>query len=191
MVTHNALKSLHGDGPKNSYVADAHGVKGGVERPQTIYTPPCIIDRLLAFWPAGIAMDPCAGAMENVPADQWVSEDPPGKYWLEDRCGAVSLDDSGGLGVQWPRRTYVNPPYKHLKKWLPKIATAWECVALVPVRPHRKWWRAAVLDLKVLYLDPLKFVGYTQAFPAPLCLLYTGARRSEFAETFGDLGGFI
>jgi hypothetical protein len=90
-----------------------------------------------------------------------------------------------GLSVPWVPRKYVNPPYKHLKEWLAKaVAEAHsgvpEILVLAPVRTHRPWFRIAWLHSDcVIALNSLKFLGYDQAFPAPLCLMYWGAMADQ------------
>lgn len=194
-MTHNAVKSLYGDGPKHSYHR-AQEINGGVgkkrgERPQTVYTPHCVLDAIAEVWPEGIELDPCSGLDSLVPANDAVyMSETTGHFWWRGGCDDRWTRARSGLDVMWPERTYCNPPYADLKQWLPKCAESLETIALVPVRPHRKWWRAASMTAEVCYLDPLKFHGYAQTFPAPLCVMYWGSRGNAFREAFGGLGGF-
>lgn len=157
----NALQSLH------------NGALTG-KREQSIYTPQCIVDALLRLWPEGIACDPCPGdpAESIVPA-------------------VVKLED--GLRFPfWPKRTYVNPPYKDLRPWIERFSVTWECVLLTPVRTHRKWWRRLLAEhYQRCWLNPVKFIGYAQTFPAPLVLVYWGGRTAEFEEAFEGLGDVL
>lgn len=125
------------------------------ERPQTIITPKSVLDML----PWEIALDPCACEGSLVVAD---------KYYRID----LGQD---GLILPWTDRTYCNPPYKDLKTWLAKAqqeaCMGYRIAVLAPVRTHRKWFRLAMQTALVRWLDPVKFHGYPQAFPAPLCLL--------------------
>lgn len=155
----NALQSLH------------NGTLTG-KREQSIYTPQCIVDALLRLWPEGIACDPC-----------------PGDLGVSLVNAFLPLDDGLELPV-WPRRTYVNPPYDKLKPWIERFERSWECVLLTPVRTHRRWWRTLLLpSSRVCWLNPVKFIGYKQTFPAPLALIYRGDR--DFARATEGLGDVL
>lgn len=175
----NALQSLWGSGDVARDRARRNTVKSMAspgERPQEIYTPQSIIDVCLEVWPEGIAMDPCSGPDSIVPA-------------------TIKLDGSegkDGLKTDWAPFTYVNPPFKYLKQWLEKAENEVvrlvensqhpEIILLCPVRTHRVWYRRTLDGCRVttVFLDPLKFHGYAQAFPAPLALHYWGSRKAEF-----------
>ncbi len=179
----NALQSLWGSGDvekdrkrRNTAKSMISPPEGGTDRPQEIYTPQCIVDVLKAVWPEGVWLDPCSGPDSIVGASR--------------RCCGSRRAGDDGLEVAWPHFTYFNPPYKYLKDWLYKAYSEvlkaggnLELIGLFPVRTHRLWWRKTLLDfpgVTVVYLDPLKFAGYQQAFPAPLCLAYWGKRHEEF-----------
>lgn len=95
------------------------------------------------------------------------------------------------MAMKWPERTFINPPYRDLKKWLAHgLEQEGEQVWLIPVRPHRKWWREFERDCDALiWLDPVAFHGYDQKFPAPLCLAYRGVHTDDFEADFAHLGG--
>lgn len=156
--------------------------EGGREREQVIYTPEVIRDVIRELWPEGLALDPCSGP-ESILEPTWAFG--PHMPFPEDR---------DGLAVPWKHRTYVNPPYKHLKEWLAKaVAEAQsgvsEILVLAPVRTHRPWFRIAWLHSNcVIALNSLKFRGYDQAFPAPLCLMYWGAWAPELEARASHLG---
>lgn len=144
---------------------------GDGHREQTILTPPCIIEALHTLWSEGIALDPCAAACaaDNIPAT---------KHYV--------YPDQDGLVLPWADKTYCNPPYGDLKKWLVKSATEdVEHVMLVPVRTHREWFQLANYDA-VSFLRPLAFVGHKQAFPAPLCALYNAGNSYTQRWCYGD-----
>lgn len=181
---HNALQTLWGSGDPTRDRARKNTAKSMISpgtRPQEIYTPQCIVDGLLRLWPNGIDLDPCSGPDSIVPAE--------GMY--------DGIGDSDGLGDTWDhsqiKTVYVNCPFKDLKKWLAKAAAESRCgleiVMLCPTRHHRKWFRAALgyADCTI-YLNPLKFHGYAQAFPAPLCLIGWNVDVDRFKEAFKDLG---
>ncbi len=172
------LASLYGKGHVDAVRTRECVAMPGL-RKQEILTPPSILDPLIEFW-GDIALDPCSDADGSVPAQAHL------------RGSAFNED---GLAAQWPDGTFVNPPYGKLKDWLGCVVEQLpdgerrEIVMLIPVRSHRKWWRAAAREAsEVLYLNPIKFVGYDQAFPAPLCLFYFGSFCSEFREAFAAIG---
>ena len=63
------------------------------EQEQRIHTPTTILDAVADLWPEGIALDP-AGSPHGIVKADWI----------------VSPPDNG-LAVEWPARTFVNPPY--------------------------------------------------------------------------------
>ena len=142
------------------------------ERKQEVLTPQCIIDVCNKLW-GRIEFDPCPHP--------------------DARTGAVSEapNNLSGMRVTWSNKTYINPPYKDLKDWLEYgQKQVGEQIWLVPVRTHRKWWRHwrdSWLDAHV-ELDPLKFVGYKQVFPAPLLLGYRGTNALDFMAITKSLG---
>lgn len=157
----NALKSF------------ADGSRSG-KRNQTVYTPQSIVDALLRLWPEGIAMDPCSGPDSIVPA-LWNLMPPINGCKYDKKAGPAFIE-------YWPERTYVNPEFDNLQPWILQFCESIECVLLVPVRTHRKWWRDLLrCGADICWLDPLRFVGYEQSFPAPLALCYRGVRDFEAA----------
>ena len=146
---------------------------GAKERKQEILTPQCIIDVCDAVWPEGIAFDPCPAVGSLVKAEKC--------RFLGDR-GDEKI--GGGLAVDWPARTYCNPPYKHLKLWMAHASNFDEWIMLCPVRTHRKWWRDFAHGQIVAFLNPLKFVGYDATFPAPLALIgsFSGAYYTRYSR---------
>jgi len=108
-----------------------------------------------------------------------------------------------GAAVPWLDRTFINPPFgdKGPECLLANFAdfcaafarTEVECALLGPVRTHRKWWRRDVMQAAdaIVYLDPIKFEGFAQTFPAPLCLAYKGPNSDRVPEAFASLGGTV
>lgn len=181
----DALRSLH---------------EGGREREQTVFTPDLILDPLRSVW-GGILFDPCAG--------------PDGLVWVEctlckgtgrtkagKACTPGSLQRSSvnathsirepddGLRYVWIDRTFVNPPFGTLEEWLaPQTAGLARVEWLVPVRPHRRWWRAWARTCDALiFLNPFAFKGHAQTFPAPLCAGYRGHDAAQIVEAYRELG---
>lgn len=154
------------------------------KREQQIHTPDSILAVCRAVWPEGIALDPCAS---------------------HDRVPIASLEYFGpalgrfdGIVANWADRTYFNPPYAELKAWLDKstreyAAGVTEQIGLFPVRPNRVWWcqYVSIVPTRIAWLRPLKFEGYAQAFPAPLCLVYTGQHAGQFERAARELSCLI
>lgn len=172
MARSNALQTLWGSGDPERDRSRKNTAKSMISpgtRPQEIYTPQIVLDVVAEVWPEGIALDPCAGPDSLVQA-------------FDEYCGGLHTD---GLVAPWANRTYFNPPYKDLKAWLFKAAVestkGHEIIGLFPVRTHRRWWREIIFEADAIsWMDPLKFKGYLQAFPAPLCLVYWGKRTVQF-----------
>lgn len=143
---------------ENAHPSAAFGFGG--DRPQEIRTPLTLIRTVEKAFGGVIALDPCAPthAPPTFAALRYVRE------------------AENGLRVEWVDRTFFNPPYDDLKPWLAKAREAGSrglrVVALVPLRSHRKWFRAAMVSAtRIVYLDAVKFEGYKSAFPVPLVLL--------------------
>lgn len=191
---HNALASLYGAGEaKRRATASAHIGPG--RRSQEIYTPPCVIEAVLKVWPY-IQLDPCTGPGSIVPARHTCYVSP--KAVVNEATGRVKVhyeadvSEIDGKLVPWPDYTYVNPPFALLQQWLRKAQNEGETsevMLLCPNRTSRKWFRAAAKSASaVAELNPLKFLHYKQAFPAPLCVMYWGQNPNLFAHAFESLG---
>ena len=143
------------------------------EREQEVLTPQVIVDVCKATW-GQIGLDPC-----------WC------KGSLTNPFHSFTYPEMNGLTEPWTENTFINPPYKDLKAWLAHgRAQPTEQIWLVPVRTHRWWWRQWRDELDVaVELNPLKFVGYKQYFPAPLLLGYRGDKHLDFCMASFDLGG--
>lgn len=110
-----------------------------------------------------------------------------------------------GHRAEWPDFTYCNPPFGNqgpevlladFKDFCAKFAkTTTEVALLCPARSHRKWWRKNVMmaSTAVVYLDPLRFEGFPQTFPAPLVLAYRGphAKVGLLTREFAHLGDTV
>lgn len=143
------------------------------QREQEILTPQSIIDICNTLW-GRIVLDPCW--CENA---------------LTDPIHKFQLPAQDGLLNSWLRYTFINPPYKDLQAWLAHgLLQPLEQIWLVPVRTHRTWWRQWRDRLDAYCeLNPIKFVGYEQMFPAPLLLGYRGAKPEEFLDAINIGGG--
>ena len=185
----NALSSLYGEG-NAAAIRTRECVAFPGKREQEILTPPEILDPLRELWGGRPVFDPF-GSERHAIADHT----------------ALLEDGTDGQQWTWPDRTFGNPPYGELeramvgtKRGKPDGATYYldhvdgeisRWCFLIPVRSHRKWWRRVANrdHVTVLELDPVKFVGFDQAFPAPLCLMFTRAgRKSDIEDLFSHLG---
>jgi hypothetical protein len=183
MTEANALHSLYGGATALA------GNVGGQDRDQEAWTP----DDILAIAGAAlgrIELDPCGASAwelaEVVKAGK-VKRKAVSGGWFADvtlshaepqvspHGGLVLRGD--GLTTSWQgRRTFVNSPYDPLEPWLRKCASeaaqGTPIVSLGPVRPHRRWWLPLVRTGQIVFLNyDVRFKGWTQAVPFPLCLV--------------------
>jgi DNA N-6-adenine-methyltransferase (Dam) len=137
------------------------------EHPQEILTPANITDCVREIFGGPIACDPCAthDPRQTVNATY-------GYY------GAGGNVDDDGLHVSWGDRTFCNPPFAQLRKWLAKAeqeACSWgnpSIIVLCPMRSRSVWFRAARRSADVcVELNRIVFVGYTSSFPESCALL--------------------
>lgn len=183
--TPNALRSLWGYG----------------DRPQEVLTPLDILTPLRELW-GDIAFDPFGSRQHLFAQHTALLPDDGQRYVWPDRTfgnpayamldralngSATSYPDAWDEEGKVTHRTKLGPASYYLmhpdgleKRW---------CF-LIPVRPHRRWWRSAANapHILTLELDPITFVGFSQSFPAPLCLMFTNERRSAVESVFGHLG---
>lgn len=127
-------------------------------REQQVLTPLSVLERI-PWWSEGVG--------------KWAE--------IEETYYEPEFGDLSGLHMPWCDRTYVNPVFARLEEWLAAAVgehvrdPAARIAMLVPVRTHRKWFRAALEHVSgVDMLDPVTFLGHDQPFPAPLWLLHFG-----------------
>lgn len=172
---------------------------GTGERPQEICTPPEIIEGLLRLWPEGIQLDPCSGPDSIVPARVRYCVPKRTRTVQKKRKGTlvtVAEDyyeaqpgDTDGLTLPWAPFCYVNFPFADMSAWLQKAAgEPREQVLLCPVRTSRNSYVDALERCdQVIWLHyAIRFIGYKDAFPQALSLLYRGDRDAERA--FAHIG---
>jgi DNA N-6-adenine-methyltransferase (Dam) len=172
-MTDNRVLTLMGSAHPNAMRGLATGAEGAV-REQQIHTPECVLAVARETFGGTIWLDPCASP----------AREPFAVYNTYEASG-------NGLETEWEHGTFVNPPYKHLKDWLAKSAQHPHDshMILCPVRTNRSWWCAYASNVcAIAWLKPLKFEGYAQAFPAPLCLFYIGGDVHTFAAEVLNAG---
>lgn len=161
------------------------GTKAG-KREQTVLTGEPILALLQTFW-GRTALDPCAppDGPIIVPCDRCKREIKPNcrncggageteQTYDLDPERAVRLPEDG-LAVKWVDRTFCNPPYGALEPWLRDTDVEDRVIWYVPYRPQRRWFRAWAGSLTdLIALNPQRFKGYANQFPAALCLAYRG-----------------
>lgn len=153
---------------------------GSHARPQEVLTPAKITDFVRELFDNAISLDPCAAndARETVRAlERW--DGSPGQ---------------SGLDIAWMDRTFCNPPYGTLMKWLRKARNEAvpygsdddfrdRIVVLCPVRSRSAWWREARniarCDGAYIELDRVTFIGYESSFPESLCLMCFNCNRER------------
>jgi hypothetical protein len=196
---------VHGDAMQGLATGNRTGKPA--KREQQIYSPENLLEAVTLFGDGAIACDPCSGPDSIVRANNVYvgtrvqkhdSHGVPVFKKIKDvtapegfRLEPKMIWTGPGLTATWAfgGLVYVNPPYEELQAWLAKAlreaAAGVEIIVLGPVRPHRKWWRKSWNKANArMWLDPLRFVGFTQTFPAPLCLWYFGPRAAWFKEVF-------
>lgn len=152
------------------------------QREQEIGTPDCLLAVVRQAFGQEINLDPCANPARPIALSHYFGEryDTGKKH----KDGTAKMAWRGdGLTSPWADKTFFNSPYENLSDWLEKSfdETKFEQIGLFPVRPNRQWWCSYMASVNAhAYLKPLKFEGYKQAFPAPLCLAYIGSRKEEF-----------
>ena len=136
-------------------------------RPQEIFTPLALVQPLLEVW-GEIALDPCSHPDSPVPAlKRWFGD---ADAW--DANGVPTAWAGLGLIQSWADRTYVNPPFSELKRWIAHARTCEGRFAfLTPARFQRPWLRRFVLDNTAVALNSVKFEGYDQCFPQALLVV--------------------
>lgn len=143
-------------------------------RDQRIYTPDSILEVCRGVWPEGIHLDPCTDAEAPKFSDTW-----------------FTYPNWNGLEQPWTPRTYINPPFLHLKAWLEYgLTQPREQIWLIPVRPHRTWWIRFVEQCDVIcwLRGDFKFRGYKSPYPVPMALVYRGVSCWRFEKQTRELG---
>lgn len=199
-MTTDALNSLYGQGHLDATRTRECVAMPG-KREQTVFTPQVIVDVLLKLW-GSIEYDCCHGEpgvvltatgreakkAKRLPPDQAMQVALGFAVQVESIVPARRRTSTRGLIDPWPRHSYANPPYGTLAEWLDWSLKQFEPhVMLVPVRPHRKWWRKWARERQIIYLNPLTFLGYDGSFPAPLCLASNRA-SAELVNICRDAG---
>ena len=164
---------------------------GGQERPQRVHTPEEIWNRIDRFWTArpdlgfalpGAFCDPCSSpdALRRAPLQCY-----------PDHANAKQRD---GLAIDWPERTFWNPPWGDLITWMAKALQSTESIGLFPVRTRRPWWRRFMGQTSAhVMLTKIRFVGHAHDYPGDVMLALRtedAASCRRFGEVFGDLGGY-
>ena len=147
------------------------------------YTPPEIIEAVLALFGGTIDLDPCSNSKTdpNVPAREHFTQE----------------DD--GLSHAWHGRVYMNPPYgRGIAPWISKVREEYEAgrvqeaVVLVKSATDTAWFR--ILSEKYPRCEVagrLHFSGCSDAAPFSSTIFYLGERVQRFVEVFGGIGVIV
>lgn len=192
------LRSFYGASDRQKHDNTVKSMACPGDRPQEIFTPRPLLNAIHKVWPR-IEFDPCGHPDSPIVATRVLTGIQIPKL---NRDGSVSYKKNGdprlvwsgeGLDTEWPDGTYSNPPFSDLEEWMVKAASGVkkEVMQLVPVRTHRKWWTAVASQCTAIaWLKPVTFVGFDQAFPAPLAMLYFGVEES-FVDAFSSVSCHI
>lgn len=89
-----------------------------------------------------------------------------------DPCPLNGVD---GFVKPWGERSFVNPPYSEVSKWLQHIVkNKYSCAVLIPFRAHCKYWREYVLPYHsqlFVFHRCVTFDGYKSGLPLTICLV--------------------
>ena len=119
---------------------------------------------------------------DDYPTDEWLYDGLSLEHWF-DPCPLYGEEWFGdGLAMDWPDRTYVNPPYSKPAPWIEKaIETAKQGKRVIMLVKHdtsTKWW-ARLQEAGARFLPimgRLKYgTGKAAAFPSVIVVL----RRDE------------
>ena len=76
-----------------------------------------------------------------------------------------------GLTAEWGSRSYVNPPYGELPKWIEKAFAEWKkgktVVMLIPSRTDTRWWHQYVMKATQIRFIKGRLHFDDQPNPAP------------------------
>lgn len=82
-----------------------------------------------------------------------------------------------GLSVEWGHRTFCNPPYNQIAKWVAKAnyeaAKGKTVVLLIPSRTDTKWWHDYCMKAREIRFikGRLKFDDFKNSAPFPSAIV--------------------
>lgn len=101
-----------------------------------------------------------------------------------------------GLSVEWGERTFVNPPFKGIEKWIAKgyaeAQKARTVVFLIPARTCTAWWHDFVMAASEIRFirGRIKYEGAKFNAPFPSCVVvFSGDRKLEGAAAVANASG--
>ena len=100
------------------------------------------------------------------------------------------LHGTDGFTKTWGERSFVNPPYSEVAKWLQHIVKhKYSCAVLIPLRAHCKYWRDYVLphhSQLFIFHRCVTFDGYNRGLPLTICLVtfFMDKKRIPYEESF-------
>lgn len=113
------------------------------------------------------------------------------------RRGFNSDDD--GLSQRWKGRVWMNPPYSHIKQWMPRLVEHGDGIAMVFARTDVLWWNEFVWP----HADAVLFLKGRPRFHrldgsrgnsnsgGPVCLIAYGDHDSFRLEQSGLVGTLV
>lgn len=87
------------------------------------------------------------------------------------------LGGGGGLDREWGARTFVNPPYSEIAKWVAYAYAQWQkgrtVVMLIPSRTDTRWWHEYIMKATEIRFirGRLKFGEAKNSAPFPSCVV--------------------
>jgi hypothetical protein len=126
---------------------------------------------------------------------------------MDNPTAALKFYVEGGLERPWdaPAETVIfcNPPFSDCEDWARKAAMWWAArrsrkdrkavvlVLLLPLRPHRVWWRdwvAPACPVVAVVGEAVRFKGAENDAPWPVALCVYGASEFSVFDAFASVG---
>ena len=88
-----------------------------------------------------------------------------------------------GLAIEWGERTFVNPPYNQISKWIYKSWVEAQkkklIVLLIPARTDTRWWHEYIMKATEIRFikGRLRFGGAKHSAPFPSCVVIFDGRK--------------
>jgi hypothetical protein len=172
-------------------------LRHGEVKVQSRNTPRVLVPAIVHTLGGAIDGDPCANVRSVVPATcrVYLPRNRPRKPVDHIVIGGSGLEvdwwDAFANDVPGPATVFCNPPWGDLGAWIDKIvaeAQRCEIVALLPLRPHRRYWGPTWGADGFCFLEAVEFEGFTNKLPLPCIVLYWGRHLKRFRAAWAPWG---
>ncbi len=93
--------------------------------------------------------------------------DPCGHVGHDTAKRVITLPDDG-LSLEWSGRVWLNPPYSEVERWLDKLATHGNGIALIFARVETKWAQKYLPLADSVFFPAGRFTFLKHDFTAPV-----------------------